>query len=331
MHERRVEMLHRQVDGTGTFGLADDAARHAIARRQVARRLVARHERLALGVQQPRAFAAQRLGQQESRLARQHQGRRVELHELEIGNAGAAAVRHRHAVAGRHRRIRRIAIDVARAAGREQHRLRPRHPHAPIVGQELHAGAPAALDEQVDDAGVRVRPDAGHGRDAPVENAADLAAGRIPRVQHTTDAVRAFDGQRELPVGTAIEARAPLHQLADESRPVLDERMHGALVAQAVAGGKRVGGVESRRIAGTDRCGNPALGMAGIAFVWLGLGQDQDLACGTEFRGRAQARDATADDEVVCAQVHAVSDPAILDQSRHRPGRRRVITLNRHA
>ena len=143
--------------------------------------------------------------------------------------------------------------------------------------------------------------------------------------------MRAFDGQRELPVGTAIEARAPVHQLAHEARPVLDERMHGALVAQAVAGGERVGRVKGRRIAGTDRGGDSTLGMAGIALVGLGLGQDEDLAGGTEFRDRAQARDATADDEVVCAQVQAVSDPAILDQSRHRPGRRHLLTLDRHA
>ena len=133
------------------------------------------------------------------------------------------------------------------------------------------------------------------------------------------------------PVRAAIEARAPVHQLADESRPVLDERVHGALVAQAVAGSERVGRVKGGRIARTDRRGDSSLGMAGVALIGLGLGQDQDIAGGTEFRDRAQARDATADDEVVCAQVQAVSDPAILDQSRTGPAAATSTALNRHA
>ena len=70
VHHRRVEMLQRQEHRPAGAGqLADDAARHAIARRQIAGRLVARHERLAVGVDQPGAFAAQRLRQQEARLA----------------------------------------------------------------------------------------------------------------------------------------------------------------------------------------------------------------------------------------------------------------------
>jgi hypothetical protein len=90
--------------------------------------------------------------------------------------------------------------------------------------------------------------------------------------------------------------------------------------------------MERRRIVGTDRSGNAALGMAGIAFLWLGFGEDQDLAGGTELRCRTQARDATSDDEIVCAQVQgpvqAMSDPVILDQSRHLPGRRHFTTLD---
>ena len=118
------------------------------------------------------------------------------------------------------------------------------------------------------------------------------------------------------PVAIAIEPRAPVDQLADEARPILDERLHRALVAEAVAGRQRVLRMEIRRIARADGRGNPALRMAGVPLVRLRLRQDEDIPDGTEFGGGAEARDATSDDEVIRAQVHAESDPAILVQSR---------------
>ena len=66
---------------------------------------------------------------------------------------------------------------------------------------------------------------------------------------------------------------------------------------------------------GPDRRGDAALRVAGVAFAGLRLGEDQHLAGRTELRDRAQARDATSDDEVVCAEVHGVSDPVILDRA----------------
>ena len=46
------------------------------------------------------------------------------------------------------------------------------------------------------------------------KRAADLAAGRIARVQHTADRVRAFAAERGLAMRVAIEPRAPVQQLA---------------------------------------------------------------------------------------------------------------------
>ena len=107
--------------------LADDA--RATTRSRGARSpagIVARHERLAVGIQQPRAFAAQRLRQQESRLARQHQAPSGGTGRTRDRRPRAPPrIRHRDAVAGGDRRIRRFAIDLAGAAGREQHGLRP--------------------------------------------------------------------------------------------------------------------------------------------------------------------------------------------------------------
>ena len=84
---------------------------------------------LAVGVDQPGALAAQRLGQQEARRARHGERGRVELHELEVGDARAGRPGHRDPVAGRHLGVGRLAEHLAGAAGREQRRAgagRPR-------------------------------------------------------------------------------------------------------------------------------------------------------------------------------------------------------------
>ena len=53
--------------------------------------------------------------------------------------------------------------------------------------------------------------------------------------------------------------------------------------------------------------------MTGVAFVRLPFRQNDDISL--EFRRGTQSRDATPDDEVICAQLHAQSDPVILVQS----------------
>ena len=308
-------MLHRQIDGAGPLGLADDAARDPVARRHVAGRIVPGHERLPLRVDEARAFASQRFGQQEPRLPRQHQRRRMELDELEISDPGAAAIRHRDAVSGRHRRVGRVPIDVSGAAGRQQDRLRPGHTDRPVLGQIPDPGAAPVLDHQVDDLGVRVRPDPGHGRHPLVEHAADLAAGRIARVQHPPHAVRPLDRQRRLTIGAAVESRPPVHQLPDEPWPIFDERPHRPLVAEAIAGRQGVRSVELGRVSRAHRGGNAALRVSGVAFAGLCFGEDEHVPDWTELGDRPQACDATSDDEIVCAEVHGVSDPVILDRA----------------
>ena len=99
---------------------ADDGARHDVAGRQVAGRIVALDEALAGRVDQLPALAAQRFRQQEARRARHAQHRRMELDELEIRHARAGLERHRHAVAGRDRRIGGLAKHLPGAAGGEQ-------------------------------------------------------------------------------------------------------------------------------------------------------------------------------------------------------------------
>ncbi len=67
----RIEVRERQVHGAaGAFGLAHHRGGHHIARREIAPAVVSRHERLAVAVDQARAFAADGFRHQEARRRR---------------------------------------------------------------------------------------------------------------------------------------------------------------------------------------------------------------------------------------------------------------------
>ena len=200
----------------------------------------------------------------------------MELDELEIGDARAGAIRHRDAVAGRDRRIGRLAVDLPRAAGRQQHHVRPRA--IASVPSSCRNRAPTQRPPSTIRSTTRAwswavtlgRPATRCHSARPISRPVASAACSTRRAL-----CAASMRKRELAVGIAIEARAPLDQLADVARAVLDEHLHGPLVAQPVAGGDRVGGVQRRRIVGADRGGDAALRVAGVALAWLRLGQDR--------------------------------------------------------
>jgi hypothetical protein len=73
------------------------------------------------------------------------------------------------------------------------------------------------------------------------QSARNLAARDIARVQHAPDAVRTFPRKCRLASRVAIERHTPLHELAHVPRPFVDQQIHGRLIAQPRAGGKRIG------------------------------------------------------------------------------------------
>ena len=146
MHPVGVEVLDRQRHRRrGPRFLAHDGAGHQVAGGQLTCRLVAGHETLAVDVEQPRAFAAQGLREQEARRAGNGDDRRMELHELEIADRRPGRPRQRHAVAGGDRGIGRLAEDAAGAAGGQQ-RSRGAHLGEPAVLDIARADAAPALD-----------------------------------------------------------------------------------------------------------------------------------------------------------------------------------------
>jgi len=102
--------------------LGEHAAGHDVARRELGERMTRQHETLAIGVDQRRPFAAQRLRRQRCRIAADHDGGGVKLHEFRIGDHGAGARGDRKARSACFKRIGGDGIEMAEAAGREHHR-----------------------------------------------------------------------------------------------------------------------------------------------------------------------------------------------------------------
>ena len=182
----------------------------------------------------------------------------MELDELEIGDARAGQVRERDAVAGRHGGIRRLAIDLARAAGGQQRGARARLGRARRRRSRNRTPATrAVLDDGLHRHGV-IETSTDREADEPRgQHAADLAAGRVVRVQHAPDRVRAFAREVERAVRRAIERRAPLDQLVERSAALPTRARARPLVAQPVAGARscpRRGVRASRRRRRRRRC-----------------------------------------------------------------------------
>ena len=99
------------------------------------------------------------------------------------------------------------------------------------------------------------------------------------------------------PRGIEVELRAGGLQLAHARRPLLHQHLDRGGVAQRGAGGEGVLAVERRRVAGTERGGDPALGVGGGAVEQRPLGQQEHVAVLRRAPRGVQSRDAAADHE----------------------------------
>lgn len=147
-------MTHLEVHaaerrGTALADRVEDGAADDVARRALAARVVARHETLALRIQQVAAGAAQAFLQHRSGHARirpRQQAGRVELHHLHVAEREAGPQRHGHAVARLVARRRVIPVHGRPAAGREKHgACLNEHEIARPHVDEQHAGNGVAM------------------------------------------------------------------------------------------------------------------------------------------------------------------------------------------
>src|SRR5918996_6087357 len=123
-------------------------------------------------------------------------------------------------------------------------------------------------------------------------------------MKHAAHGMRAFGCERRLTIGIAIEARAPLGELACVARTFFAQHTNGAFVAQSVAGGHRILSVQLGRIVLADRSSDAALRVLGITFARVGFRDDDDVAGRRELDRGAEPRDSAAHDDEVAAYIH---------------------------
>ena len=297
-------MLHRQVDRlAGAVVLARDRARHQVARSQFSRRLVASHEPFTGVVQQERPLATHGLRQQEPGRTWRTERRRVELNELEVSDPGAAVPRQGDTITGGDRRVGGLPEDLPGATGGNQHGGSfHRVGAAFIFVRGTHALA--VPNQQAGHPRVALHADARlHGHLVP-QRAANFTAGRVGRVHHAAEAMRALAAERELAGWFAIEARATGHQLARVAHAVFDQHANRRLQAQPITGRHGVGRMQVWRVARAQRRGDAALRVAGVALGGIGLGENEDVTGQRQIGGRAQSRDAAANDQEISTTNH---------------------------
>ena len=151
-----------------------------IARGEVGHRVLARHDAVAVAVAQHGARAAHDFADQEARGSGDVERGRMELYELAVRETRASAEAQRLAVTAGARRVGGLAVDLAGAAGRNNHRGcfdRDFHRFGAAILQTGGADAAAVAQDQVAHKHVRPDSDAWVGAQCVDQGALDFAAG----------------------------------------------------------------------------------------------------------------------------------------------------------
>ena len=191
----------------------------------------------------------------------------MELVELHVGNLGSGAPSHGDAVAGRNCRIRRIAVDLSRAATRQQHSARS-HPRPLAVAiEQANTGNRSVLNQQVRGRRPLQQRDLLDGPRMAQERPANFRPRCVAvRVENAIAAVRALARQHQLAT-FAVEVRAPAQQLLDPQRPFLHQHPRRFAIHQAIASIHRVVQMQRNVFLAAHRNGDSTLCIVGVRFV----------------------------------------------------------------
>jgi hypothetical protein len=297
--------------------LGIDRARDDIARRQLhPDGIIIGHETLAGGrVDQPSAFAAHRLGDQEVLDLQIVEAGRVELHHLHVRHARARAPSHRDAVARRAAWRGREQVSAARTPGREDRRARRVERDASGAAVDrIDAPDPACarIAHLVPPGGEVDRDLVGDQRDVGVRFGGSLQrllhrpAGRVGDMDDPAMTVAALARQvQRVPFG--LERHAEMRESFDRGRRALDHHLDDPAIVQSGAGDHRVLDMILERVAGFEYRGDPALRPSGRPFVERPLGEHGDGETVGEGERGGQPGRAGTDDENVAG--HAARDP----------------------
>ena len=238
----RVEEDTMAGGDVGGHGARDDVARLELGAP------LPRHETRAGLVDQHRAFAAHRLADQRHGIETDIERGGMELHEFHVGESGAGARRERQALTNGAQRIGGMGVEPAQPAGRQHHATGGQQAGAPRSCRQ-HARHAAVVDQQA----ARLQPlDHGDGRrgahggnQRPHDRRARAVAGDM---DDAPARVGGFAGPcANLPCASRSKATPQRSSSAMAAGAAAAMRAATAEVAQPVAGGERVRGMQRRR------------------------------------------------------------------------------------
>jgi hypothetical protein len=118
------------------------------------------------------------------------------------------------------------------------------------------------------------------------------------RVKNAVTRVRALAAEHELGA-FAVKLGAPADQLFDDRGAFFHQRVHGGLVAQAVARHQRVLLMQLHFVVIAQRGRDPALRVLRTRFLPIALGEHEDLTGGGQLDSGAQPGHTGANDQEI--------------------------------
>ena len=282
---RKRASERRRVEEHGRAALLGHAPPHRagddVARRELGARVDVEHEAVAASRRRSTAPSPRTASEMSGR-ARRGERRRVELHELEVGDRRAGTPGRGDAVAGRDVGIRRVPVELPAAAGREHDGVGA---HVDGAGCR-RAGArpsrgrraprrPPALDEQVDEhrgswIAHRAAP---HRATSARSIAAPVASPPACRMRARECAASSPRSRPESPRSNATPKRIRSRTRAG---PSSQSTRTASGSHEAGAGLEGVREVPLDGVVGEQRRGDAALGVARVAVGELGLRDELD-------------------------------------------------------
>ena len=148
-----IEMGQIQINyrilGPADFEFMNDGAGDDVARGQFGHGMVLGHEAIHLEVAKVGTFAPQGLREKKARGFFQVERGGMELDELHVADFGAGTERHGDAIAGGNTGVGGVAIELAEAAGGEEHGRGGHLLGLAFFGDQVNAADAAGFDDQV--------------------------------------------------------------------------------------------------------------------------------------------------------------------------------------
>ena len=233
---------------------------------------------VAFLVEEPAAFGARGLGDEDSG---EREPRGVKLDELHILEGDPGAVGESHAVARLDVSVGRERIDLAGAS--RAHDDRAGHHRVRLSRCQLdryQTPAPPLVDQEPCDEPLIVVPDTFVLERGLIESVEEVEAGLVCRVPRALELHPPEWPDRDVAVGLAAPGTAPALEPDHLLRRLRHERLDGVLVAQPVSAADGVVGVRLQAILRLHDRGRPALGHNRVAAHRIDLGDDADAQVG---------------------------------------------------